>query len=259
MSKMIYSLSYMITAGLSFLASSDMPDCGQNYDRHVVGYGTIQLTSGSELSLSYDEISHVIPSEPTFWAAYPGPRIRFCSKDRWHHRHLAFTGPKLLEWEQTGLWPFNPCPARQWSEAFALLQHQSQGSRIDRLSAINSIERLLIEIASATAECSTRSEWLSHVISEMQHGFAPDYKEIGESVGMAESTLRRRFHEEMGVSIHHYKIEQRIAEARRQLIETNLPLHKVAEDLGYGNEFFFARQFRQWTGVTPGMYRKSRE
>jgi len=32
----------------------------------------------------------------------------------------------------------------------------------------------------------------------------------------------------------------------------------IAEELGYDNVFFFSRQFRQNTGISPGRYRSSR-
>ena len=38
----------------------------------------------------------------------------------------------------------------------------------------------------------------------------------------------------------------------------DLPLKAISERLGYDSVYFFARQFRQRVGVTPGLYRKSR-
>ena len=48
-------------------------------------------------------------------------------------------------------------------------------------------------------------------------------------------------------------------QTRRLLGETNDPIKHVAQQLGYRDVYFFSRQFRQFAGVPPAMYRKSRQ
>lgn len=248
---------------LTFLARSDIPNYDAPYDhKRVVGYGTVQLTSGCELYLAYDDESHDLSSEPTFWPAYAGVRLRFGQKNRgeyWHHRHVAFTGPRLLAWESAGIWPFPPVVSPSQEDAFLRVLDLSQGSKLQALRAANILEGILIEFAEMrTIPHNEGPAWLSAVLDRLAENTFPDYQSIADEVGMGESTLRRKFHSLMGKSMHHHVIETRILEIRRRLADTDLSLREIAEELGYPNEFYLSRQFKQWTGVSPGTYRKSR-
>lgn len=53
-----------------------------------------------------------------------------------------------------------------------------------------------------------------------------------------------------------YLIGQRIHKARRLLLETDWTLSEIAAALGYSDHFFFARQFKERTGISPGVFRK---
>ena len=44
--------------------------------------------------------------------------------------------------------------------------------------------------------------------------------------------------------------------AVRLLLGTTLPLDEIAEQLGYSDQTNFSHAFRQWSGFTPGQYRK---
>ena len=48
----------------------------------------------------------------------------------------------------------------------------------------------------------------------------------------------------------------RIALARRMLIETNLPIAKIAKKCGFSDPFYFSRRFRLENGETAGSYRE---
>ena len=51
--------------------------------------------------------------------------------------------------------------------------------------------------------------------------------------------------------------ERILFEARKLLSETRLPIHKVAESLGFGSPAYFTRAFSQRTGQTPTAFRRS--
>jgi len=76
---------------------------------------------------------------------------------------------------------------------------------------------------------------------------------------MGLSTLRRRFRQTTGTSIHAYALQCRIAAAREMLGSTDLAIKEVASRLGYTDVYFFTRQFRQLSGVPPAAYRRSRQ
>lgn len=74
--------------------------------------------------------------------------------------------------------------------------------------------------------------------------------------GLARRTLERRFRMATGYSPIAYVQELRIAEARRRLERTDLPVEEVSYQVGYENTGFFRRIFKRSTRLTPGAYRR---
>ena len=251
---------------LAFLASSSMPLCKQRLDKHVHGYATIQFVVDGGVALGYDEQWFALTPRPEGWffPAYPGPRLRFHVLEgwaHWHHRHVAFQGPRFSRWLASGLWFTQPQPAPTGLDGAALTDELialvRRGDRWSRLKAINRLEGLLLALAEAR-DAAPESAWLTQVLATLAGVFAPDYARIAAQQGCSVATLRRRFKQETGQTLHEHVIAQRIARARTLLIETDLPLRLLAAQLGYDSEFFFARQFKQIAQVTPGEYRRSR-
>jgi AraC-like DNA-binding protein len=68
--------------------------------------------------------------------------------------------------------------------------------------------------------------------------------------------FRKLFAAETGVSPARYRILRRIDRAKTLLMEGRTPLKTIAEQLGYCDVYFFARQFKEVTGKTPGEFRR---
>lgn len=256
---------------LIFLASSSRSHCTMGIDKHVEGYSTIQLMVEGGIELAYDDRWYLLEGV-WFWPAHPGPRIRFDlapGHPFWFHRHLAFRGPLFNRWVASRLWPQEPQPAppgKDWGVFFDEMVAHSKGSgHWSQLQAINHLEHLLLALAQARTAAPVREAWLEQVIewvappAQGDEADPPDYAHIASDLGMSLATLRRRFKHAMGTTLHAYVLQGRIAHARALLDETDLPIKRIAARLGYNNVYFFGRQFRQQAGVSPGMYRKSRQ
>jgi len=89
-------------------------------------------------------------------------------------------------------------------------------------------------------------------------GYQLDYTDLARSLGMGLSTLRRRFAQATGQSLHAYVLDARLAAACQWLRDTDLPIKTIASMLGYRDVYFFSRQFHEKIGVTPRAYRISR-
>jgi AraC-like DNA-binding protein len=87
------------------------------------------------------------------------------------------------------------------------------------------------------------------------HATTVDLAWLARQHGMSPSTFRRRFHDHFDCSPVAYLAMQRIAAAKRYLAETDLPLKRIAQQLGYSTEFYFMRVFKQHTGFTPTEWR----
>ena len=72
---------------------------------------------------------------------------------------------------------------------------------------------------------------------------------------MSSRTLHRQLQEE-GVPLQALKDEVRQAQAADQLRRTSRPIKQIALAVGFRNEKSFSRAFREWTGTTPGEFRR---
>ncbi|RYX83662.1 AraC family transcriptional regulator [bacterium] len=250
---------------LVLLAWSGSPHCRQRLDKHLVGYATIQFVRDIEpsLFLAYDEREYNLHGE-WFFPAHPGPRLRFHANNNgeWHHRHIGFKGPLWDEWRARGLWLEEPQCApqgEQWERRFDdLIQWTKRGDKLGRLRAINGIERLLLELLDARSQQNGGDEWLTDFLVKLDAHPTPDFAALAREEGLSDSALRRRFKAATGTSMQNYALEKRIARARALLLDTNWTLRKIASELGYQSEWFFARQFKERVGVAPGTFRRSR-
>lgn len=73
---------------------------------------------------------------------------------------------------------------------------------------------------------------------------------------LSRAQFTRRFRAAYNTSPAHFVIQVRLERARQLLAETDLTLEQIAGDLGYGDMYFFSRQFKQFVGRTPGEVRK---
>jgi AraC family transcriptional regulator of arabinose operon len=80
-------------------------------------------------------------------------------------------------------------------------------------------------------------------------------KEMAQRAGLSPSQFTRRFRARMNVSPNHFVIQTRLDRARQLLRETDMTVGAIADALGYRDAHFFCRQFKAFTGHTPGSMR----
>ncbi len=250
-----------------FLHHGYMPRCTATVDKHFDGYCTLQLMTRGTLELYYDERAYVLRGR-WIWPAFPGPQIRFFrapGQAYWVHRYVAVRGPMVDRWRASGLFPEEPQPApqgRAWVMQFdALLKQASRTDGWGPARAANLLEGLLLQLAEERPVAHAREPWVERVMARLADPevFAPDYAEMAAEQGMSLTTFRRRFRAATGNALHRHLEQCRVARARALLGETDLPVKLIAERLGYGDVYYFSRQFREHTGVPPAAYRRSRQ
>lgn len=254
---------------LIFLATTRTPQSRVRVDKYLDGYFTLQLMSESAgpMELWYDE-RHWTLEGNWIYPAFPGVHTRFHpahEKAHWFHRHVGFQGPLVARWQAAGWWmdaPQQPPPGKDYVALFDEIIHLvRRGDEWARLRAINLVEQLLLELAEARAAQNIKQpdKWLSQLFEQLEdENMTLDYAGIAREMGLSLTALRRRFKDTTGIPLHTWVLQNRVARARTLLAESDLPLKAIAGQLGYNNVYFFARQFKQIAGVTPGHYRKSR-
>jgi AraC-like DNA-binding protein len=78
---------------------------------------------------------------------------------------------------------------------------------------------------------------------------------FAKSLGLSESKLKKAIRENLQMSPAQFIRLLRFQEAAVLLRDHQLSVKKVAEDMGYANQFGFSRAFKKVIGVSPSDYR----
>ena len=84
-------------------------------------------------------------------------------------------------------------------------------------------------------------------------------EEIADEVHLNAQYLMRLFRKETGFSILEYITEERIKLAKELLIQTDYPINRVADNVGYGNYSYFTKIFKKNVGQAPAAFRSERK
>lgn len=84
-----------------------------------------------------------------------------------------------------------------------------------------------------------------------------DLATLARRAGMSPRTFSRRFTAEVGVSPGAWVIGQRVARARHLLESTDLPIDRIAEEVGFATGASLRRHFHAAMDVAPTVYRRT--
>ncbi len=82
--------------------------------------------------------------------------------------------------------------------------------------------------------------------------------DVVRHVGVSRSTLKNRFKEIMGRSVHEEIQRIRLEKARQLIADTDLPLKQIALQAGFQYVQYLTRLFRNRVGQTPARFRRQR-
>lgn len=141
---------------------------------------------------------------------------------------------------------------------------------INRQIFINYIEILFLQIINSLRfEEKTDTIFFAHdgegddivpkIISFLQSRIYSEIsiEELCQHVGYSRGHVCNHFKKATGKTVNNYFQLLKIEEAKRLILETNTDFSGIAEMLGYSNPQYFSKVFRQYTGYTPGNFRKT--
>jgi len=250
---------------LHFLTSGFLPDCRVRWDNRFDEFQALQLSVG-RITLLYDDTAYDLDGT-WFWWGFAGPRVRFhptAGADDWQHRYVTLRGPQVALWAAQGLLFQTPQIAPSAGGACqsfdGLLTLLERTDRWGQRRAVNLMEQMLLELADARAQSAPSPPWLEPLLKDLEAApFAPDYPALAARHGLSLSSLRAHFRRARGVTLHEHVLQTRLSGARTLLAGTDLPIKTIAEQLGYRDVYYFSRQFRQYVGIPPLAYRRSRQ
>ena len=79
--------------------------------------------------------------------------------------------------------------------------------------------------------------------------------ELARATAVSRATLARRFPVVLGETPAAYLTRRRLDLSARRLRDTDDPLERIAQDVGYTSVYAFSRAFRRERGVPPGRFR----
>jgi len=80
-------------------------------------------------------------------------------------------------------------------------------------------------------------------------------EQMGEVFQLSPSYISRFVKDQTGVNFTQYVWHLRVAQAKKQLKETDRSIKEIVADIGYLDVANFTRKFRQSEGITPGQFR----
>lgn len=81
-------------------------------------------------------------------------------------------------------------------------------------------------------------------------------EQLGAAAGVSPATVSRLFRRHLGTSPLAWVLDARVAAAEVLLTTTSLPIAQVARRVGFSDAYYFSRQFRARTGLTPSLWRQ---
>lgn len=84
----------------------------------------------------------------------------------------------------------------------------------------------------------------------------PELAEIAAAAGRSPAQTIRVFRNETGMTPYHYLLVEKMSAAARLLSDSNKNIREIARMLGFRDEYYFSRVFRQIHGVSPKHYRE---
>jgi len=180
----------------------------------------------------------------------------------WTEMHILFEGPAFdLARAGGALDSAQPVcrlePIAHW---------QARLEEAARAGGLVAVTRLLAFLAEAAATRgggagTPRLPWLEaarHLLETELSRELP-MSEAAARLGLSYETFRKAFEQQAGVSPARYRSGKRMDAARALLLHTPMTGRQIADSLGFPDEFYFSRRFKQAFGVSPREFRRGQE
>jgi len=152
-----------------------------------------------------------------------------------------------------------------WSERFLALDLELSRRRDGyREAALAHLTLLLVEVSRLAADVAgdlrlNDEPLLAEVFGfiEEHYGGPISLRDVARAVGLSAGYPTTVVGRKTGRTVLKWITERRMAEARRLLVGTDLPVEEVGRRVGYGDSGYFARIFRRAHGATPLGWRRA--
>lgn len=145
-------------------------------------------------------------------------------------------------------------------QEFKILIGLLRGENTLQHSLSATIHRLLATIAEST---SVQTESTEQALSVAEAYLRQNYNkqisisDVANRVGMSIYYFTRQFHKQYGISPYEYLIMQRISNAKKLLLNSNMSIKQISKECGYNQPTTFIGAFKSRIGTTPSQFRSN--
>lgn len=207
--------------------------------------GLISEIAAGDLLLLFPELAHRY-----------GPG----SRGTWTELHMIFEGRMFEEWRDIGLLDssrplYHLEPVEQWQARFLEIAPDSGIVAVSRLLTV------LTEAAATRSITETPSPllpWLTHARNLLETELSEErpMTEVAAHLSLSYETFRKAFEQQVGISPARYRAGKRMDAARALLLHTPMTSRQIADSLGFPDEFYFSKRFKQAVGLSPRDFRR---
>lgn len=154
-----------------------------------------------------------------------------------------------------------PCAARLVALCAAIYAHRGSGSALERFRCRIWLQELLaglLEQAAEPAGEGSAALAFTKAYMERHYGEPITIAQLARLAGVSPSHYMDLFKAAYGTSAIDYLTEVRIDRAKRLMERPGGQLRDIARQVGFGDEFYFSRRFKQKVGFSPSVYKKNR-
>jgi AraC-like DNA-binding protein len=225
----------------------------------IAGEVLYQDARGSRLNIGPGDMIMVFPD----LAHTYGPK----GAGLWTSLWLSFNGKVFDLWrEQRLLDDRQPVhhlePVDMWFHRFdSILGAPRRVGYAPPLLEVCRLQALLAEIVTGGGRPTAYQDdmrWSSQACAQLDANLAsvPDWGKIAHQLGATPDTFRKRFTRLVGCPPARYRMGRLVNRACELMQERRLTDKQIAETLGFCDEFYFSRRFKQITGRSPRTFRR---
>lgn len=199
---------------------------------------------------------------------FPGHRHSYgtVGEGRWSGIFTVFRGALFADLERSGLMSrdrpvLHPGADPILADVHQRLEQLRLAGPLARAEAVASIHLLLARAHAADRDAADdpgdqELAQAAHALLTADLARPLDPRDVARRLGVSWERLRKLLARQLGEPPARLRIRRRIEDAKRLLLD-GATLAETAAALGYCDQYFFARQFRQVVGRAPGAWRRS--
>jgi AraC-like DNA-binding protein len=232
-------------------------------DRDYRAYACVYLTAGSgryrdergrDEAVAAGDLIVVFPGLRHSYGPAPG--------GTWSECWIGFRGPLFAAIEAEGLVDREHPVLHPGTDPLLTARFDAIATAVDRAGGdpdpvLAARVHLLLAEISAAARTPAAGGLVARARAALEADLRSplDLPRLAAGLGVGYDTLRRAFHAELGTTPGHWRQLRRIERAKEMLVD-GAKLERIAEEVGYCDRFFFARQFKQVVGQPPAAWRR---